>query len=339
MKIDTFKKRLIQILFVFAVLAVVINVLADQLVKKPVHTKLVNISSNSVNVKFLNALNDFGLQKDWIKSIIDKKQGSADYQYNVEIPKDLPIPEVLAEIYGTFNQTKLKLKCVEEVTGGKSLLNISSGRKPVLSAELNYDTSITRNAGSIGILIENFDKLNKKNTDALIEFPQTFAALLVPSKYSLNVKDSLLNNRKEYAVLLNDKISDITYQLGKNFSRNRLRLALRSIIGAFPNAIFYIIDNKSSLYNSAAYSFIENEFSKRKIFLFSTDSFTQIEEGSKSFLTEQLNRIVRPTRAGDKKLILIHADDFDLLKPEIFSLIKIGYKFINPSLIVSMKHY
>ena len=338
MKISRFKQKVIQILFILAVLTVVANIIAAKISVKPGKEKLENIGTNTVNVKFLGALNDFGLQKKWITTLKGKRSGEADYVYSVDVPKDLPIPVILSEIYGTFNTTNVKLKCIEKELGGETTLNILSDNATVLKADFNYNNNIFRNAGSVGILVKDLDLLKKKDMDALIEFPQTFAAVLLPSKNSTSIRDSLLNNRKEYALLLNDDIKDINYKLNKNFSRNRLKLAIRSIIGAFPDAIFYVIDDNSNLYNSAVYSFIKNELLKRKINLVKESSFIQIEEGSREDVSMQLRNIVTPTKTGDQKLLLIHADDFELSRPEIFSLIKVGYKFINPSIIMSNKN-
>lgn len=338
MNISGIKQKIIQILFILAVLLVVANIIASKFSVKPVNAKLENVSPDIVNAKFLGAINDFGLKKDWITLLRNKKSGSSDYNYSVNIPKDLPIPVVISEIYDAYITSNVKLACTEEKTGGETVLKINSDNRPVISAVFNYDENISRNAGSIGILVKGLELLKKKDMDALIEFPQTFAAILLPSQNAIAVSDSLLNNRKEYAVLLNDDIKDLDYKLSGGFTRNRIKLVIRSIIGAFPDALSYIIDDNSGLYNSPAYPFIKDEFAKRKINLIRESSFIQIEEGRAGEVSSQLWDIVKPTRTGDEKIVMVNADDFVLLRPKIFSLIKIGYKFVNPSVILADKN-
>ncbi len=334
MNISPYKKKLIQVLFAFAVILLIANIILSKIYKLPKPEKLENINSNLINKKFLSAVNDFGLQKDWIKNLNAKKSTSAAYNYLINVPEDLPIPVILAEIYSAFDQTNVEIKSNEEKLGGRTTLSIFSDDKLILNAQINYKDNLVRNCGSIGLLISDIDKLNNKDIGKLIQFPQSFTALLLPSKLSLSLRDSLLNNRKEYAVLLNDNIHDLDFRLNKSFSKRRLDIVIRTIIGAFPNAVFYVIDDASNLYQSAVYPFIKNEFVKRKIRLIKKSNFIHIDEGNSDEVQTSLKNIVKPTKLGDQKLVLLHADNFEFAKPEILSLIKIGYKFIKPSAIV-----
>ena len=146
-----------------------------------------------------------------------------------------------------------------------------------------------------------------------------------------------MNNRKEYAVLLNDDINDLDFKLNKNYSKNRLGIVIRTIIGAFPNAVFFVIDDASNLYHSPIFTFIKKEFVKRKIKLIKESDFIHIHEGNSEEVQESLKDVVKPTQLGDQKLVMLHADNFEIARPEIFSLIKIGYKFVNPSSIIKNK--
>lgn len=337
MNVSPRKKKLIQFLFVLAVITLVANIILSKIYKLPKQEKLERINSNLIQTKFLNAVNDFGLQKDWIKNLNLKKSEHSDYSYLINVPKDLPIPVILAEIYSTFYRTNVSIKSTEEKLGGKTSINLFSNNKLKLTARFIYKDDIVRNCGSIGLLVSDIDKLKSTDIGKLIEFPQTFTALLLPSKLALSLKDSLLNNRKKYSVLLNDNIEDMDFRLNKSFSKRRLNIVIRTIIGAFPNAEFYVIDDASNLYQSAVYPYIRQEFVKRKIKLIKESTFIHIYEGNSNEVQTSLRDIVKPTKLGDQKLVLIHADNFELAKPEIYSLIKIGYKFINPSSIINNK--
>jgi len=337
MNVSPRKKKIIQVLFALAVITLIANIILAKVYKLPKPEKLESLNSNIINTKFLSAVNDFGLQKDWIKTLKTKKSNDADYSYLINVPKDLPIPVILVEIYSSFNRTKVKIKSTEEKVGGKTSLSLFSGDQLKLTAQFIYKDNLIRNCGSVGLLVSDIDKLKSKDIGKLIQFPQTYTVLLLPSKLSLSLKDSLLNNRKEYAVLLNDDINDLDFKLNKSYSKNRLGIVIRTIIGAFPYAVFYVIDDASNLYHSPVFSFIKEEFAKRKIKLIKESAFIHIHEGNSEEVQESLKDVIKPTKLGDRKLVMLHADNFELARPEIFSLIKIGYKFINPSKIVLNK--
>jgi len=335
MKVSALKKRIAQILFILAVLALTANVIASKILKNIAGNELNDESANIINEAFLKDLNDFGLQKDWIIYKTERISGSKLYSYNVKLPKDLPIPVVLSEIYGSFNINGISLKCLEKVIGGKSILNIYSNNKLKLTAGFDYNKDIRRDAGNIGIIVYGLDNLNSKSQNEIINFPQSFVAVILPSKSAAQLDANLLGNRKQYAILLNDDIKDLEFQLSKSFSEYRLKTVVASIVGSFPDAAFFIIDDNSSLYSSPAFKIVKNEFLKRNIKLIRKSLQTFVPDGSSSEAKASFRHLVRKTHYGDNKIICINADDFDLLEPEIFSLIKVGYKFVNPTLIMN----
>ncbi len=328
------KKRIAQILFALAVIVLAANVAASKLLKNSDTGSIKDDNAKIINETFLRDLNDFGLQKDWIKSGTDRNSQSKFYTYNIRLPKDLPIPVVLSEIYGSFHYTGISLKCLEKVIGGKTLLNIYLNKNLKLSAEMDYDKNIRRDAGNLGIIVYGLDQINSKEAEDIIKFPQSFVAAILPSKTAPQLAANLAGNRKQYAILLNDDIKDLEFQLSKNFSEYRLKTVVSSIIGTFPDAAFFIIDDNSSLYSSPAYSIIKKAFLKRNIKLIHESAQQFVTEGSGSQVKENFRQMVEGTHLGDNKLISLTADDFKLLEPEIFSLIKIGYKFVNPTLIM-----
>ena len=334
MDILNLKKRIAQILFAIAVLALAANVAASKLIKNNIAYGIKDDNTRLIKETFLKDLNDFGLQKDWIRKNSGKESQRNFYSYHILIPKDLPIPVVLSEIYGSFSSTDVSVKCYEKVIGGKTVLNIYLDKNLKLTSEFDYDNNIRRDAGSVGIIVYGLDELNSKNADEIIKFPQSFVAAILPSKTAPQLAARLAANRKQYGILLNDNIKDLEFQLSKDFSAYRLKTVISSIVGTFQDAAFFIIDDRSSLYSSTAYNIIKNEFSKRNIKLIRESAQTFVPDGSSSEVKKDFRKLVMSTHLGDNKIVCINADDFDSLEPEIFSLIKIGYKFVNPALII-----
>lgn len=338
MYISPVKKRIIQTLFALAVITLIANLIVAKYFKGAIQKKEKDFNSNFINDQFIQDLNNFGIKKDWIKDFSKDESSSSIYSYKVDLPKDLPIPVVLSEIYSSFFSSGVKIQSIEKTIGGKTVLNIFSKNRLDLSAEFNYNENIRRNAGNIGLIVFDLEKLNVKDMNAIVNFPQTLVAAVIPSKENLKLATELSANRKELAIYLNDDIKDPDYKLSKDYSDYRLSIAIRTIISDFSNAIFFVIDDHSKIYQSPAYSFIQKEFSKRNIKLIPASSLDIIPDGSKADVKTNFRNLVLKTHIGDNKLISVYADDFELLKPEIFSLIKIGYKFITPSIIVNLNN-
>jgi|YelNatPaOPRAMG01_1025707.scaffolds.fasta_scaffold00440_15 hypothetical protein len=327
------KKNIIEVLFLIAIFLLVANILASKLLKQKSPEKPSKLNGVEINSIFLNSLNAFALHKDWIKNLSNLKNTDT-YKYEVDIPKDLPIPVVLKEIYGNFSNDNVKLNSVEQIIGGRTILNIFSQGNIKLSANFIYDDSLRRQIDTTGILLQGIEKLNNAGIDHLIKFPQTFAALLPPSKLTAQLSDSLIKFRKEYAVLLNDNSTDIDFELRAGFSSDRIKSVLLSIISAYPKALFFVIDDNSKLFNSQAYQIIKSELEKRKIKFFRLSKLVRDDDSNTESIRQNFIKIVKHNLGNNSRLILINAEDFDNLQPDIFSLIKIGYKFVNPSIII-----
>lgn len=333
-KIFIGKKTVVEILFFIVVLLLIANIIATKIIKQEPPEKLNELNGTSINSIFLNSLSAFAIHRDWIKDLSNIKNNNT-FRYEVDIPKDLPIPVVLKEIYGNFYNDNVKLNSVEQIIGGKTTLNIFSQGRIKLSANFIYGDSLKRQIDTTGILIRGIENLNNAAVDHLIKFPQTFAALLNPSKLTAQLSDSLLKFRKEYAVLLNDKSTDMDFELRAGFSIDRIKSVILSIISAYPKALFFVIDDNSKLFNSQAYHIIKNELEKRKIKLFKLSTIVKDDNSSAESIRRSFIKVVKNNSGNNQRLILINAEDFDNLQPDIFSLIKIGYKFVNPSIIIS----
>lgn len=333
MDISPLKKRIITYLFGLAILALAANVIVAKIFGSNVSAKESGLSVSEINREFLRDLDNFGLKSEWIKKVNNKNTKDGVF-YQVELPKDLPIPVVLSEIYGSFYSSDIKIKSMEKTIGGTTIVEIYLQNNRSLTATFNYENDIKRDAGDLGIIVFGLEQLSAKELNAMIEFPQAFIAVLVPSKSAGKLIPDLVENRKEYAVLINDNISDLDYKLNNDFSVNRLKLAIRSIVADFSNAVFFIIDNHSKLYLSPAGKIIRDEFDKRNIKLITQSSMPEILSNNNG-IRDSFRSNVEKVHLGNNKLISIRAEDFGTLKPEIFSLIKVGYKFISPSMVIA----
>ena len=326
------KKTLVQILFGIAILVLIANLLADKFFKKNYPTfeeGKEEISTIEIQKRFIASLHNLGINDSWIDTIRSNKSSSLEYSYRVFVPKDLPIAVVVNEIDNSFTPEETMVTSEEKVMGGKTLLKIISGNKIKLVSELIYSDKIERAAGRAGFLL----RLSGNDIDSmLLQSPESFALLLIPSKSSAKLVEDVINSRKEYIIYLNDDISELDYKMDEDYSRARLKNSIRGIIGAFSRAVFVLVDDKSNLYSSNVFPFIEGEFLKRKIKLIKESALTNI--GSGIDINSRFRNILKGTSGNKPLLIIITTEDFTAIQQEIISYRKIGYKFVNPSEIV-----
>jgi hypothetical protein len=323
------KKKLIQILFGIAVLVLIANLLANKFFRKndlAFEEGKEDINTVEIQKRFITSLHNLGINDLWIDSV---KSSSLEFSYRVYIPKDLPIVIVVNEIDNSFTSEEAIVTSEEKVMGGKTLLKIFSGNKMKLASELTYSDKIERTAGKAGFLL----KVSGTEIDSvLLKYPESFALLLVPSKSSAESVQEILNNRKEYVVYLNDDISELDYKLDKGYSNARLKNSIRGIVGSFSKAVFVLVDDKSNLYSSGIFPFVEEELLKRKIKLIKESSLINI--GLEKDVVSQFRSVLNTTPGNKSSLIIISAEDFFTIQQEITSHRKIGYKFVKPSDIV-----
>ncbi len=329
------RRKIIQILFSAAVVILIIFIIVNK--KFPSSTaNLKQIPAAAIDSIFKKSLKNLGYQDEWIKHVKKprKSPDSLKFDYSVLVPADLPIPVVIEEINLNTKPDEAKIISDEKKINGEANLKIYSGGFLKFRALFKYDDSIKRKAGEVGLLIDGWDDLSTKEDSVLLSVPENFAAVFVPSKNSKKLIQMIKANHKEYAILLNDDITDLDYKLNPGYSKARLILSIRSITSTFNGAIFFIIDTKSDVYNSSIYPYVKTEFKKRKIRLLPLNSFIQIR-GNNNSLTANFHSFLSNIGDGEKKLVLVSTSDFPKLKNEIVSFRKIGYKFVNPSLVFS----
>jgi len=322
------KKSVLTILFGTALILLipilVLNVIdkEDKLVSKK--TKL---SSGEIDSLFRLSLRSFGLLDVWIK---EGKSANIDYFYKVKIPKDLSIPVLLVEINSNFWESGVTINSVEKIFSGRTILEIKLHDKIMLKADFDYDKKIFRSAGTIAFLLEDFE-LSSLEDSLLLEIPEPFSPLLIPSTENLAVSKFIIRKQKTYSVLLNDDIPDLKYKLSDNYSQNRLNGSLLSIINDFPSATYFFIDDQSDLFNSSVFSYLKDELVKRKIKIVKLSSLQKLNFNEMNELIISFDTFMKNTDEGESITFLISEDNFRNLLPEIKSYRKVGYKIVHPS--------
>jgi hypothetical protein len=318
------KKNIITILFISSVLLILANIVVNKFYHKTEgESEKIELSSKEINSRFIKSIMNYGFDSSWISTT---KGRAEQYNYIVNVPPDVPIALLLREIKNSFNPEEADVIVEEKKINGINTLSILSGGESKLSSRFQYKKDISRNMGYAGVVLIDVENLSAEEMSSLLRIPENFGVVLIPSKSSIQLSKKIMEAGKEVIVKLNDDISELEYKLGSDFSPNRIKDVMRSIAGAYPKAVFYIIDASSSLYNSNARYLLEAEFKKRGIKLIPSNRFAYYDGNS----GKGLDKLI-PLN-NEKRIILIPAEYYLTLDGEIERVRKIGFRFINPSL-------
>jgi len=253
------QKKIINVLFIAAVGILILNLILDKFFLPAPDEENIEITSAEIDSTFRSGLFNLGIHEEWIK-----KQNKNSDNLSVLVPKDLPFVLILQEMNNVFNTNEVKIKSVEKKIGGRTTLNFISGEEEKLKADLIYNEKVRRKTVRVGFIVKRID--GPDETDSLLTgYPEQFAFLLIPSNNSANFVKKVITSGKEYILYLNDEIGELKYRLKENYSAIRLKNSVREIVGTFPGAVFFMIDDKSRVYNSGVYPLLKGELEKRKI--------------------------------------------------------------------------
>jgi len=328
MKINFNKKSVLKILFGTALVLLIANLVINGIEKdnNSISTKT-ELSNAEIDSLFRFSLHSLGLLDDWIK---ERKNSKVDKSYKIKIPKDLSIPVILAEINSNFWESDFTINSVEKKFFGRTILEIKFEDEIKLRADFDYHKDIFRSAGTAAFILENFE-LSSVEDSLLLEIPEPFSTLLVPSTENLLLSKFILDKQKTYSLLLNDDIPELKYKLKDGYSKNRLKGSLLSIINDFSSATYFFIDDESDLYNSSIFSYLRDELVKRKIKIVKLSYLQKMNFSETDLLISSFDTFMKNTAEGESKTFLMSADKFRSLLPEIKRFRKVGYKIVHPS--------
>jgi hypothetical protein len=285
------------------------------------------LSTFQIDSLFLFSINSFGLYKEWIKEVQNKKTNKS---YIVRLPYDLSIPVVLAEINTNFFGKNLIFSSEEKDFSGRTRLTINRRNKTILSAELKYDREIFRPRRTVAFLIKDYE-LSSSEDSLFLELPEPFSVMLLPSVKNTKLLKYVTDLNKTYSIIIDDNIPDIKYRLNESYSQKRLKTSLQSIINDFSKASFFIINDRSDLYLSPSIEFVRLELEKRNINLVMLSKIHQLDYASETELKNSFDNYLKMIGEGEGVLFSVTSDDFRTLLPEIERYRKTGFKIVHPS--------
>lgn len=325
------KKKTIYILIVISVILLLTNVVVNWLNKKEPAQKDREEKISVIDSLFNNTISKFNLDSTWIKSIpINSSQyDSLKMIYRIQLPNDLRPAVVLLELKNTFQDLPLKLVSDEKIVNAQTTLNILSNDKLKLQATFSVENEFERKHAKFSFILTNFSGMDFEKREELYYSIIPFSVLLNPSSESDSLIGQLFEFKKTYSILIEDGIEDDNYKLEAGLSKTRLKESVRYISWNYPSAELFIINDKSNLFSSAIFNFIQDEFSLRKIKLHIMNDLIAIPPNTEE--AESLMKFYLESSVGEKgKIILIDAGIFNQLLDLLNTAKQKGAKFYSP---------
>lgn len=315
--------KIIVILFSTAVLLLISHLILSRIYSEYSAQSVFHLDDEEIINMFNQSLQSFGLKDEWIKK---NKNDDIDYSYKVKVPNDLPISYIIFDLHYRYHPYGITVQAEEKKMNLQTLVLVLKENHPKLKIEFISDNNLIRTTSVTSLFIYGRDK-NELEFDSLFRIINcNYSALLLPAKSAAIFAKWLTNNGFNYAVLLNNDIVDLDFRLAKEFPIKRIRLVVRNLVGAFPNALFFIVDKGSDFYSHPTYDSLIAEFDKRKIFLLSSDYIHFINSNQSDFNKTFIN-IIKQNEESTKNKIAIDYERFISLEEEINNLLRSGYKF------------
>lgn len=329
-------KNIAVILFGVVVILLVVDIVITKYVTDEEQPKnRETLSGIEIDKSFHSALKNYGFSDSWIskKKIKNISGDSLFSSYTVKVPKDVPIQLLILELKNIFWEYEVNLEAEEITAGKKTLLQISSDNTLKLAAEFYYDEKIIRQFGTVSFLVNDLPLQDEEQLKTVLNIPELFYTVVTPKEESKKRLSQLSKAGKRYALLLDDNITELNFKLSSSYSDDKIKKSIKEIVGTFYNAVFFIIDDRSDLFESKKYPLIQSELLKRGIKVI---PFSKLETlaASKVNSEDKFQDFMLTVKKNDEKVLMVSANDYLTISTLIPSYRKIGYKFIYPGDII-----
>jgi hypothetical protein len=324
------KQKFVKYLLAVTVSLLVINIAIESLKKPKKDSAVHELSVIQIETVFFTVLDDYGIETKWITR---KKYKSADYdsvktEYIVKIPADMPVPLIIKNINKVIEKDITGFVSEEKKIFGTTEIRIYTNEVLKLKATLIPDKEIIRKRNELSFVINDVFDLSEKNFNNFLNFNYLISCTIIPGHDLIIKADSLKDYTKEYAILLNNDITDPKMKLKSDYQKGLLKGSMQNIISNFRDAKTYIIDENSTLYNSPIYNYIRDEFRRQSIFLYPRSELIELNAQENSELISKFKFYCEDTTGVHQKIFFSSFDNFLKIQNEIEKIKKKGNKII-----------
>ncbi len=325
------KQKFIKYLFALTIILLITDISIDHFIKKEKIPIVNKLSVKQIESVFFKVLDDYGIKSQWIssKKVKPSVDDSTAAQYFIKIPSDIPIPFILKDINSIIEKDITGFVSEEKKIYGLTEIRIYTNEILKLRASLLPDKNIIRTNNELSFIISDAMDLSESNFNNFLSVSYPLACTVVPGKNIIQKVDSMKNYRKEYAILLNDDISNSEMKLKQEFQKELLRGSIKNIISSFKDARAYFVDEKSAVYNSAIYNFVRDDFNRQGITLYPKSELIELNAKEDSELFSKFKFFCNDTTGIHQKLFISTFENYQKILPELIRLKKKGHKIIS----------
>lgn len=291
---------------------------------------LKEVSVVKIDSAFFKVLDDYGIESAWISKKKAKRahDDSTKVEYFVKIPSDIPVPLIIRDVNKIIEKDITAFVSEEKRIFGPTEIRIYADEILKFKATLNPLKSLVRNRNGLSFIIHDALNLSRGNFSKFLGITQPLACLVVPDYSNVTQVDTLKNYRKEYALLLNDEISDSKMKLKQEYQKELLRGSIKNIISSFKNSKIFAVDEKSSLYRSPIYNFVRDDFKRQGVKLYPLSEFIQLEGADDKDLLSKFKFYANDTTGVRQKIFICSFENYEKIIPEMEQYKKKGHKII-----------
>ncbi len=311
-------------LFAFAVVLIFANLLyntfsEDEKLVEGTLKKFDNISEKSgIEYKFKQILSSRGIKTEWI---IEKKNKKFKV-FEIKIPKDLTIHELIVDISTQLTNDSISIKTSELVEKKKIRLQVFSKNQQIIDSYFQKDEFIMRDSPRIVFLtkINSIEEIGQIEND----FFKRITFLI-----NINEFNRVNRNLKyDYAILFNDLIVEPKYKLEESMGKKEIRNSILRILNNFGWETPIYIDSESNLSKSVEFSYIKEFLNTNKVefnYLKKIKNLTELDK--KEFQAIVNLRILHKK----SEIFIVDLETLENSRDFIIQLKKRGVKFLSLS--------
>ena len=143
-------KKLLIILFSISLLLLLLHLVLSLVSPDTNLNKLSSLNDEEIDKKFKESLYSFAIKDEWIKTL---KDNSTILSYRINVPSDLPIPQILGDLVKQYDGYNLKVGAEEKRNPVRTLMQVLSDHDIRLKADFRYDKDIKRTFSQSALFI------------------------------------------------------------------------------------------------------------------------------------------------------------------------------------------
>ncbi len=279
---------------------------------------------------FNSVLDNYGIEKEWRRKTVIKNRefDSLEYVYQINLPKDLTVAEIVQAENYVFVNSHSKFSSNELKNYGKSKIEIYSANVLKFEAFLKVDKSLYRNKSKIAVLIKIDDFDETQEVMKILNAPFPLCIITEPSQKLKNIIQGIQSRTKGFSIFISDNIEDEKYSLDIDFNKSKLSKNIRAIVKDFSDAREFIIDDKSEIAKSMLYNFVDAKFRGMKKNLIRLSKYILLNSENEQDVRSRFKFYSAGKDTTKVYKMVLSISNFKMLLPEIKRSLQKGTKAI-----------